>query len=113
MVDVCGRGWEKGGLDNAAHCIARAAWLGPSPPEQWRGSGPVQLGGLAHPLPHPADHGWTTNLIDSPLTGCLSHFMVNGQVSLIHIFLFTNLAEMYSTGYLIKVLYLYNISNAI
>lgn len=82
MVNVCGRGWEEGGLDNADHCIARAAWLGPSTPEQWRGSGPVQLGGLAHPVPHPADHGWTTNLIGSPLTGCLSHFMVNGQVSL-------------------------------
>ncbi|KAK4295368.1 hypothetical protein Pmani_032058, partial [Petrolisthes manimaculis] len=80
MVDVCGRGWEGGGLDNAAHCIARAAWLGPDPPEQWRGSGPVQLGGLAHPLPHSADHGWTTKLTDTPLRGCLSHFTVNGQL---------------------------------
>ncbi|XP_042894152.1 putative neural-cadherin 2 [Penaeus japonicus] len=78
MVDLCGRGWADANSD--AHCAARATWIDAHATEAWSGNAPLQLGGLAHPLPEPAFFGWSSGPIPEALHGCMSHLTVNGQL---------------------------------
>ena len=80
MVDMCGRGWGRG-VTNERHCIARAAWSKTQDTDSWSSGVPLQLGGLAHKHPRPSDFGWTTGPHPEPLTGCISHLTINGEVS--------------------------------
>lgn len=79
LVDFCGRGWEANPPDDS-HCLARAPWARPGGAGPWLGSGPLQLGGLAHARPRPEDHGWTQTPTATPLDGCISHLRIDGQV---------------------------------
>ena len=79
MVDLCGRGWDDHPKGDA-HCLKRAVWHPPPGGESWRMSVPLQLGGLAHSLPRPKDHGWAEAPSMPPLDGCISHLTLNGQV---------------------------------
>ncbi|XP_037795101.1 neural-cadherin-like [Penaeus monodon] len=57
MLDLCGRSWD--GPNMAHECLARAAWTHREEgAREWAPSGPLQVGGLAHPPPAPQDHGW-------------------------------------------------------
>ncbi|XP_069977837.1 neural-cadherin [Penaeus vannamei] len=78
MVDLCGRGWADATTD--AHCAARATWRDAHANEAWSSNAPLQLGGLAHPLPEPAFFGWNFGPIHEGLEGCISHLTVNGQL---------------------------------
>nr|XP_027236123.1 putative neural-cadherin 2 [Penaeus vannamei] len=78
LVDFCGRGWEANPPDDS-HCLARAPWARPGGAGPWLGSGPLQLGGLAHARPRPEDHGWTQTPTATPLDGCISHLRIDGQ----------------------------------
>ncbi|XP_042223409.1 neural-cadherin-like [Homarus americanus] len=80
MVDLCGRGWEKHHSHDDAHCLARAAWTIPWGLEGWLGSGPLQVGGLAHTPPTAHDHEWEEAPTARPLHGCISHLTLNGQL---------------------------------
>lgn len=80
MLDLCGRSWD--GPNMAHECLARAAWTHREEgAREWAPSGPLQVGGLAHPPPAPQDHGWLYAAKADPLEGCVSHVTVNGQVS--------------------------------
>lgn len=79
MVDLCGRGWDDQPRGDA-HCVKRAAWSPPPGGESWAMSVPLQVGGLAHSLPRPQDHGWVEAPTMPPLHGCISHLTLNGQV---------------------------------
>lgn len=80
MLDLCGRSWDE--PDAAQQCLARAAWTHrEGEAGEWVPSGPLQVGGLAHPPPLPQDHGWLYAAKGDPLEGCVSHVTVNGQVS--------------------------------
>ncbi|KAG7168236.1 Neural-cadherin-like 10, partial [Homarus americanus] len=81
MVDVCGhsRGWDNDTLDDS-DCVARASWPNPEGVGAWIGSGPLQVGGLAHTAPSPAHHGWSEAPTPRPLDGCVSHLTVNSQL---------------------------------
>ncbi|XP_063879939.1 putative neural-cadherin 2 isoform X2 [Scylla paramamosain] len=79
MVDLCGRGWDDHPKGDA-HCLKRAAWHPPPGGESWHMSVPLQLGGLAHSLPRPKDHGWVEAPTMPPLDGCISHLTLNGQL---------------------------------
>ncbi|KAK7075418.1 hypothetical protein SK128_018162, partial [Halocaridina rubra] len=78
MIDLCGQGWEDERATDS-HCIARMAWSHPMDHGFWFSSNPIQLGGLAHSPPKPAENGWHDSPISSPLKGCLSHLAINGQ----------------------------------
>ncbi|XP_068212164.1 putative neural-cadherin 2 isoform X4 [Palaemon carinicauda] len=41
---------------------------------------PLQLGGLAHPPPSQAAHGWPTAVSGLPLNGCLRNLRINGEL---------------------------------
>ncbi|XP_071534217.1 putative neural-cadherin 2 [Panulirus ornatus] len=79
MVDLCGRGWDNTTLDDS-HCAARGSWTDPRGVKAWAGSGPLQVGGLAHTPPSPAHHGWQEAPTPRPLDGCVSHLTLNGQL---------------------------------
>ncbi|XP_071536735.1 putative neural-cadherin 2 isoform X2 [Panulirus ornatus] len=79
MVDLCGLGWEDHTLDNT-HCLSRARWKAARGVGAWLGSGPLQVGGLAHTPPHPGDHGWEEAPTPQHLHGCISHLTVNTKV---------------------------------
>ncbi|MPC21297.1 Neural-cadherin [Portunus trituberculatus] len=79
MVDLCGRGWDDH-LDGNIHCLKSAVWHPPPGGESWRMSVPLQVGGLAHSLPRPKDHGWVEGPTMPPLDGCISHLTLNGQL---------------------------------
>lgn len=85
MVDLCGRGWDQEDPDDA-HCVARAAWTRPGGRGPWVGGWPLQVGGLAHTPPRPETQGWSTTPTPRPLTGCLSHLRVNGQVRTVGVY---------------------------
>ncbi|KAG0710771.1 putative neural-cadherin 2 [Chionoecetes opilio] len=42
-------------------------------------SGPLQVGGLAHPPPPHAEHGWPRPLVYQPFSGCVRNLRVNGE----------------------------------
>lgn len=79
MLDLCGRSWDE---TSAGHpCLARASWSRHEEEVgEWAPSGPLQVGGLAHPPPLPQDHGWVHSAKAFPFEGCVSHIAVNGQV---------------------------------
>ncbi|XP_071534244.1 putative neural-cadherin 2 [Panulirus ornatus] len=79
MVDLCGRGWDNTTLDDS-HCAARGSWTDPRGVKAWAGSGPLQVGGLAHTPPSPSHHGWQEAPTPRPLDGCVSHLTLNGQL---------------------------------
>ncbi|XP_050715756.1 neural-cadherin-like [Eriocheir sinensis] len=79
MVDLCGRGWKDEHTGDA-HCLARTQWNLPSGGGAWLGSGPLQVGGLAHAPPEPLDYGWREAPTRHNLSGCLSRLTVNTQV---------------------------------
>ncbi|XP_042237522.1 putative neural-cadherin 2 isoform X2 [Homarus americanus] len=41
---------------------------------------PMQVGGLAHALPHHNHHGWPTQLTQKPFHGCIRNLRVNGEL---------------------------------
>ncbi|XP_050721664.1 putative neural-cadherin 2 isoform X2 [Eriocheir sinensis] len=79
MVDRCGHGWETPG-HTYSNCLARESWPSPRGLEAWPGSGPLQVGGLAHSPPTAEDHRWREAPIASPLHGCIAHLTLNGQL---------------------------------
>lgn len=79
MVDLCGRGWERSAHDDA-HCLARASWSTSWGMERWLGSGPLEVGGLAHSPLFAEEHGWQEAPSARPLDGCISHLTLNSQV---------------------------------
>nr|XP_045589087.1 neural-cadherin-like [Procambarus clarkii] len=79
MVDLCGQGWENN-AQNDVHCLAQADWSAPFGLEEWLGSGPLQVGGIAHSPPTAHDHGWGEAPTARPLQGCVSHLILNGQL---------------------------------
>lgn len=80
MLDLCGHEWNKNTTSNDIQCIARARWKSAQNPGQWVSRFPVQLGGLAQSFPRPSNLGWSAGPTAHGLTGCLSHFTVNGEV---------------------------------
>lgn len=42
---------------------------------------PLQVGGMAHPVPDHTFHGWPDPLFPKPLLGCVRNLRVNGQAS--------------------------------
>ncbi|CAL4133360.1 unnamed protein product, partial [Meganyctiphanes norvegica] len=81
MLDMCGQGWDNDEtVTRDGHCVARGDWLDPSGVEAWMGSGPLQVGGLAHSKPDPAQHRWKTSPTEHSLKGCLSHLTINDEL---------------------------------
>ncbi|XP_042231102.1 putative neural-cadherin 2 [Homarus americanus] len=80
MIDLCGRGWEDADTRDGSHCMARSSWINPGDAGTWSGSGPLQVGGLAHTSPRPHAHGWRNAPSEHPLNGCVSHLTVNGRL---------------------------------
>lgn len=88
MVDLCGRGWS--GKERrrttttttftSEHCLGTSPWPSPDSSGPWVGGGPLQVGGLAHPHPHAHQYGWAHELVTHPMSGCLSHLTLNGEV---------------------------------
>ncbi|XP_045132549.1 putative neural-cadherin 2 [Portunus trituberculatus] len=79
MVDHCGHGWERPN-QTYTHCLGRRAWANPLGWGAWPGSGPLQVGGMAHRPPTAEEHRWAEAPLPHPLHGCLSHLTVNGQL---------------------------------
>lgn len=101
MVDLC----SGGGLEDpqvsprkAAHdtntTTAAASPPGPPDAHTCRGAAtlpegarllnvghPLQVGGMAHPAPDHALHGWPEPLLAPPLLGCVRNLRVNGKAS--------------------------------
>ncbi|XP_066957970.1 putative neural-cadherin 2 isoform X2 [Macrobrachium rosenbergii] len=79
MVDRCSH-QRLLNVTNVEHCLARAAWQEPHTSEGWISSVPLQVGGLAHPYPHPHLYGWSSGPVQHGLDGCISHLKINSQL---------------------------------
>nr|XP_045606773.1 putative neural-cadherin 2 [Procambarus clarkii] len=81
MVDLCGdlQGWDNDTRDDS-RCLAQESWTDAVDVSAWLGTGPLQIGGLAHTPPSPAHHGWREAPTPRPLDGCVSHLTLNSQL---------------------------------
>ncbi|XP_076032740.1 neural-cadherin-like isoform X2 [Oratosquilla oratoria] len=76
MVDYCaGRDGE---MVKESNCVAKTRWKRPITSKAWVGSEPLQVGGMAHPVPRPEQHDWTHGPSAKPLTGCIRRLSING-----------------------------------
>ncbi|XP_068229632.1 putative neural-cadherin 2 [Palaemon carinicauda] len=77
VIDACGQSWKYQTDD--AHCAARAPLIRPDRLVSWIGSGPLQVGGLAHEGDYASYH-WGEGPVTQSLNGCVSHITVNGEL---------------------------------
>ena len=95
MMDLCKQGWTNDTADDS-HCLVREVWKSQAGTEAWAGGWPLQVGGLAWKVNTSVTH--SPHPYSPPLTGCLSHITVNGQVRRGRVLCGTQSMESHESG---------------